>query len=122
MTDAGLVRWIAENILGWYLQDEMVMVSTGEEVKGYFTKDGLVCYEKDFDPIANLNLAFMIVEKMREDGIYIMLEPTPDSYSAVPLYYGDGTVSARGGAKHKKPGHAILLAAKKAIEGGTNAS
>jgi hypothetical protein len=108
MTDKELEKAIAVEVMGYYWCN----------AEGYNLNIDRVATPSNWRPLTNANHRDMVVERMRELGWYISIEPTPDRYLATILLYGiDETVSAIGGEKHKKPGHAVCLAALKAVRG-----
>lgn len=120
-----LRRWSAEDLLGWYLQDQMVMVDSGKEVLGYFNKNCLICYQHEWQPDSDEYPAWQIrsvIEKMRELGFNFLLEKHlkyHETYFAVfwinPT--GEGVGKNTGKGFNDNPFLAILLAAKAAWEG-----
>jgi hypothetical protein len=68
-----LLNWIATEVMGWYLQDKMVMVNTGQTTCGYFNKSGLVMYQEDWRPDLPNGQIWMVVEKAREMGWFLIL-------------------------------------------------
>ncbi len=63
-----LRRWSAKDLMGWYLQDQMVKIATSKECYGYFSKKGLIYYEDDWRPDdPTTGQIWMVVEKMLMD-------------------------------------------------------
>lgn len=90
MTTNDINRLLAERAMGWYWQDQLTLIETGKEVAGYFSKDGLICYEDNWSPLTNIAQAFQVVEAMIKKGYDFRLD-----------YYADDTEGF--GAEFKKP-------------------
>ena len=140
MTDEQLEKWAAENVMGWeYIivgyygtDDETERM---RELKVWFDRVGIdsvghyyINVKNDFwipevewNPPTDLNQAFMVVKKMREDG-YSLLRltqiPKDESDNFEAIFYLDKSTSAKTwGAFDKNPARAILMAAREAVAG-----
>ena len=77
--------WAAQIKMGWYLQTDMVMVTTGKSCAGYFDKNGLVMYYEDWHPDIDLNQCFMLVEKMRKEGWRLCIKGDSAMFETLPI-------------------------------------
>jgi len=66
-----LRKWSAVDLMGWFKQDQMVLIGSGKEVSGYFNEHGLVCYVDDWAPDSPDAPAWqieMVIKRMKELG------------------------------------------------------
>lgn len=77
MDDAELIKWIAENVMGWEMKCACTYRNKGENELLYYPGTNCVIDAYTFDPINNLNHAFMVVEALMEKNIGIELYANP---------------------------------------------
>lgn len=104
-----LDRWIAENVMGWVPHGDWCYENH---------PDNVLILSSDWHPTRNIQQAFEVVEKMREDGYGFALE-LPMSGGCYAEFWKESnydTVTFK--AEHNDtPTLAICEAAKKAMEG-----
>lgn len=129
LKDEELIKAVALEVMGWeYIKWEDFIRRTSSRsidpvyapLMTWITKDGLVG-EPNFNPLTNLNHAFMVVERMRELGFAVSLcNPWFDGASIERKEWSASFFTEKNAihGRNQNIGHAICLAALKAVRNG----
>lgn len=116
LTDEELIRKVAEEVMGWVTQ----LLPSGKRGFVIFDELGSGSYSLkavDFNPLTDLNHAFMVIERLRELRFTITLTIWDDNEdNDVLISLGSLPISYEGFDDIKNIGHAICMAALKAVE------
>ena len=108
MTDQEIIRAVADKIMVWDNDG-----ASWHEIGSLVWRIGF----DEWNPLTNLNHAFMVAEKMREEGWYCSLNNSDDEWE-IEFTKLDGRFLVKEDTyiygRHQEIGHAICLAALKA--------
>lgn len=105
MTDQELIEQVATEVMGWYISDKLYFDSKEQIAIGFATEaEEILCV---FNPLINVNHAFMVVKRMKELGYKLELKQY-GNYEYKCNFWKDGFVYS---ADNVFIGHAICLAA-----------
>lgn len=117
MTDTELIRRVAMEVMGWHYWEKYDDPPSFPRVfvnrqGGFEVVIAPQTKRTSFSPLSNLNHAFMVVEKMRENGWAVYIHSGKNYFAQ----FHNGHNWPCDGALNSNLGHSICLAALKALE------
>jgi len=107
-----LIEFLAVEVMGWEYGD--VEPTYRPPLKAHWKVDGIFQASADWNPLTDANDRDMLVEKMREKGLFVMIRVCEGAHSPYDVWIFSGRESVFV-ADADTPGEAVCIAAVKAV-------